>query len=115
MKLITYLKYRELFEEQYKKCILERKDFLGLVNIYHIINEIKIYNFKLFINIYSFDKRCTYSNIVSSIDKRKRFKIIKENNYPALKIKIENFNLSLVDNNSEEYYDKIFKYIKSKT
>ncbi len=97
----TYLRYRKLFEEKYESK--KTQSSLEYVNLYDLKNSIR--NFELFLNIYKHDKKPWFSNIVSSIDNRKRFIIDR---YPALKIKLMS-NVSMVDNWSDEY-DKIHAY-----
>ena len=79
----------------------------GMVNLYDLKKG--IYNFNLFINIYYMDKKPMFTNIVSSIDRRKRFVIIHNKNYPALKITLSDRN-SMVDK-FDYFYDSALKYL----
>lgn len=105
MKLEKYLEYRDIFENRFLPtdlgyCVLD--------------NMLKnIYNKKLFINIYAFDKRCYFHVTVASIDKNKRYKILK-NNTIGSKIKLDNNSTSIIDKYGNIEFEKIIKYLKDK-
>lgn len=83
MKKETYLKYRALFEQNYKEQIRLKKHDLQYVNLYDLKTGIR--SFELFIFIYSSDIiGAMFTNDVNSIDKRKRFFV--KNNAPVLKV-----------------------------
>lgn len=76
-----YESLKERFTSSYKLCITQKKDVLGFVNLYDIKDNLKIShtNYELFLNtFYELEKAKShifFSNIVSSIDRRKRFRV----------------------------------------
>jgi len=90
MKLETYLKNREIFINRYINCKDEHAEYFGL-RIWDIKKGIR--QFQLFIQIFTYDMRPTFSNIVSSIDRKSRVKV---NGKSQSKIKLSRCK-SLVD------------------
>lgn len=109
MKLEKYLKYRKIFETNYKEQIKVGKHDLGFVNLHDIKKDIS--RFEEFIFIYSCDINSLFTNTVNSIDTRKRFYI--KNNIPAIKIRIDFSNINLIDK-WPEHFEKVEAYYKQK-
>jgi len=106
MKKETYLKYRAIFENNYKEQISKNKHDLGFVNLYDV--KTGITRFAEFIYIYSYDKAgVLFSNTVSSIDKRKRFYV--KNNKPVIKIYAPDDGAHIVDM-WKEWFDSIISH-----
>lgn len=105
MTLQKYLEYRDLFESRFIN------NDLGYSILDNMLKD--IYNKKLFINIYAFDKRCYFHLTVISIDKNTRYRIIK-NNTIGSKIKFDENTISMIDKYGKEEFDKIIKYLKDK-
>jgi len=114
MKLEKYLEYRNIFETNYKEIIrLDNKHDLGYVNLHDLKTGISRY--KEFLFIYSTDIRPSFSNIVNSIDRRKRFyvKLGDLMNYPAIKIK-NDFERAYLINLWPKHFEQINNYYKNK-
>lgn len=88
----TYLKHKKNFEIAYYKNISLGKSDLGYVNLYdiNIIMKLPFESFQKFINDYYEKEKGTsyifFSNIVSSVDRRRRFDV---KGVSVLKIKIK--------------------------
>lgn len=104
MTLLTYKKNRTIFEQRY----FELSENFGGVNLYDL--KFGIRNFILFLNIYSYDRKPHFSNIVNSIDRRKRFYV---NGNPVLKIKILT-DKSMIDKFPKQY-DKLLIHLLKTT
>jgi hypothetical protein len=90
--LRIYLKHKQSFEKQYNGLLKKGKSDLGFINLYDIKKSFKLSHepFQEFLNSY-YDqekgrKHIFFSNIVNSIDRRKRFNV---RGIPVLKIKIK--------------------------
>lgn len=88
----NYISNKLKLEQYYKKCVEEDRSDLGFVNLYEIKKAMKMSfpNFEDFLNYYyeqeKSKKYIFFSNIVSSIDRRKRFEV---RGVPILKIRIK--------------------------
>lgn len=88
----NYSNVKLKFETNYKKCLELKKEVLGFVNLHDIKVDMKISdsNFESFLNSFyekeKSSKHIFFSNIVSSVDRRKRF-IVR--GVPVLKIKFK--------------------------
>lgn len=89
----NYENLKSQFSENYDKCLTQGKDVLGFVNLYDIKDNLRISheNFQKFLNtFYELEKSKShifFSNIVASIDRRKRF-IVRGTSVLKIKYKI---------------------------
>ena len=107
MKKETYLKYRTIFEENYKEQISNNKHDLGFVNLHDLKTGISRY--AEFVYIYSYDKAgVLFSNTVSSIDKNKRFYV--KNNKPVIKIYSPDDGVHIMDMWEKHFDSAVSQY-----
>lgn len=106
MKIETYIKYRQIFEERYLKCVKDGNSFMGFVIIGLLRTGIR--NFKLFLFIYSCDRvNVQFSNLVCKLRAHPIYVI--KGGKKMYKIKIDTKSASLVDLWSDNY-DRLLNY-----
>lgn len=97
MNIEYYAKTKAEFERRFDELSKTSFCVCGYINLHDLRKGIR--HFELFLNAYAYDRGASFSNVVWSVDRRKRFIV---NGKPVLKIKIHK-RTSMFEKYSDTY------------